>query len=128
MLFNAVFNVILVISRGPVHLYVPSWDSFFQYSAQYSFSNPLAAFPHNYRLIDRLLWERNELCRNDYHQSSERIFGELGRAGRTNDFLISSPELCGLGFLSPFPNKPWFVYTSSRQVFRKHCGKRRNCS
>ena len=39
---------------------------------------PLAAFPQNHRQNNRQQWERNESCRNDYHQSSERILAELG--------------------------------------------------
>ena len=37
MRFNAVFNVLSIISRRPVHLSMLSWSSFNQYSAQYSF-------------------------------------------------------------------------------------------
>ena len=33
-------------------------------------------------------------------------------------------------WVNSFPHKPWFLrfYVSAVQVFRKHCGKRRNCS
>ena len=37
---------------------------------------PLAAFPHNRNYGQRQ--ERNESCRNDYHQSSERILANPG--------------------------------------------------
>ena len=37
MLFNAIFNSISIISQRPVHLFMLSWSSFNQYSAQYSF-------------------------------------------------------------------------------------------
>ena len=37
MVFNALFNSISVISRQPVHLSILYWNSFNQYSAQYSF-------------------------------------------------------------------------------------------
>ena len=37
MVFNTVFNSISFISRLPVHLSMLSWNSFNQYSAQYSF-------------------------------------------------------------------------------------------
>ena len=32
--------------------------------------------PHNHCRNNRQLWEANESCRNDYHQSSKRIFAE----------------------------------------------------
>ena len=35
--YYAVFNIILIISRYPVHLSMLSWGSFDQYSTQYSF-------------------------------------------------------------------------------------------
>ena len=41
-------------------------------------SRPLAAFPHNHCRNNGQRWERNQSCRNDYHQSSERILGEPG--------------------------------------------------
>ena len=37
MVFNAVSNIFSVISRRPLHLSMLSWNSFNQYSAQYSF-------------------------------------------------------------------------------------------
>ena len=37
MVFNAVFNSISAISQRPVHVSMLSWNSFNQYSAQYSF-------------------------------------------------------------------------------------------
>ena len=43
---NAIFNIITVILRWPVHLFILSWRSFDQYSAQYSFQD-IVAFPHN---------------------------------------------------------------------------------
>ena len=39
---------------------------------------PLAAFPHNHCRNNGQQREGNESCRNDYHQSSERIFAEPG--------------------------------------------------
>ena len=39
-------------------------------------SKPLAAFLHNHCQNNRQWWERNESCRNDYHQSLERIWIE----------------------------------------------------
>ena len=37
---------------------------------------PLAAFPYNHGRNNGQQWERNESCRNDYHQSLERISAE----------------------------------------------------
>ena len=45
MVFNVVFNGISVITLQTVHLYMLSWSSFNQYSAQFSFQ---AAFPHDH--------------------------------------------------------------------------------
>ena len=39
-------------------------------------SKPLAAVLHNHCWNNGQQWERNESCRNDYHQSSERILAE----------------------------------------------------
>ena len=55
-------------------------------------SKPLVAFPHNHCRNNGQRWERNESCRNDYHQSSERILGEPG--DRTSESAYSwSPVL-----------------------------------
>ena len=39
-------------------------------------SKPLGAFPYNHCQNNRQRWRRNESCRNDYHQSWERILAE----------------------------------------------------
>ena len=41
-------------------------------------SEPLAAFPHNHCPNNGLSWESNEICSNEYHQSSEKILAEPG--------------------------------------------------
>ena len=41
-------------------------------------SKPLAAFPNNHCQNNGQRWERNGSCRNDYHQSSDRILAEPG--------------------------------------------------
>ena len=41
-------------------------------------SKPLAPFPHNHCRNNRQRRVRNESCRNDYHQSSERILAVSG--------------------------------------------------
>ena len=59
-------------------------------------SMPLAAFPNNYCRNNGQRWDRNESCRNDYHQSSERILVEL--ADQTSNFLFSSLHLYRLSY------------------------------
>ena len=41
-------------------------------------SKPLVAFPRNHCQNNRQRCERNESCRNNYHQSSERILTDPG--------------------------------------------------
>ena len=77
MVFDTIFNHISVTSRQSVHLSIVSWSILT--STPYSIlSKPLAAFSHNHCGNNWQLWERNESCSNDYHQSSERIFAEPG--------------------------------------------------
>ena len=52
-------------------------------------SKPLAAFLHKCCRNNRQLWQRNESCSNDYHQSSERILAKPW--DQTCDLLFSSP-------------------------------------
>ena len=73
-----VFNNILVILQRPVHLPILSWSLFNQYSAQYSFQ-ARGCFPIWPLFKQQIaVREGNEACRNDYHQSSERILAEPG--------------------------------------------------
>ena len=44
---------------------------------------PLAAFPHKHCLNSGQRWKRNESCRNDFHQSSERILAKPGTEPET---------------------------------------------
>ena len=61
-------------------------------------SKPLAAFPHNhYRNIGQR-WQRNESCRNDYHQSLEGILAE--HEDRISDLLFSSHARYQLNYWS----------------------------
>ena len=41
-------------------------------------SKLLAAFPHDHSQNNGQQWDKNKFCRNDYHQSSERILAEPG--------------------------------------------------
>ena len=47
-------------------------------------SKPLAAFLCNHCQNNGQRWERNESSRNDYHQSSKRVFSELGIESATS--------------------------------------------
>ena len=57
-------------------------------------SKALAAFSRNHCGNNRQWRERNESCRNDYHQSLERILAEPG----TSDLLFSSPRSYQLSY------------------------------
>ena len=60
-------------------------------------SKPLAAFPHNHCRNNGQRWERNESCRNDYHQSSERILAEPGIEPATSRSQVGNST--GLSFI-----------------------------
>ena len=51
-------------------------------------SKPLAAFQHNHRQNNGQRWERNESCRNYYHQPLERILAKP--KVQNSDLLFSS--------------------------------------
>ena len=88
MVFNAVFHVISVISLRPVYLYMLFWCSFNQHSEQYSHITIVETTDSGEKGI--------ESCRNDYHQSSERILAEPGN--RTSDLMFSSPVRYGQSY------------------------------
>ena len=73
MVFNAVFNSISVISRWPVHLSMFSWTSYNQYTI---------FLPSHWLLSHITIVEtkdsRNESCRIDRYQSSERTLAGSG--------------------------------------------------
>ena len=72
------FSTILLLYRRGQCTY-PCFPGGLLTSAPHKFlSKPLAAFPHNHCRNKRQRWEGNESCRNDYHQSSERILTEPG--------------------------------------------------
>ena len=73
MVFKVDFNSISEISRHLVLLSI-----FSQSYPNTILFKPLAAFPHNHCRNNGQRWERNESCRNDYHQFSERILAEPG--------------------------------------------------
>ena len=62
-------------SRRPVQLSVHSRSSLNQYSAQYSFQ-ATDCFPVSHCRNNGQRRDRNESCRNDYHQSPEVIVAE----------------------------------------------------
>ena len=97
MVFNTVYNSISVILQRPVHLSILSWVVL-TITPHNVLSKALAAFPHNHCRNNGQQWERNELCRNDCHQSSERIWPCRGSNQRPP--VLESPmvptELWGL--------------------------------
>ena len=62
-------------ANAPIHA-LPEF--FFTSTRQNILSKPLTAFLNNHCWNNGQRWERNESCRNDYHQSSERILAEPG--------------------------------------------------
>ena len=95
MVFNAVFNSTLVISASaPIQ-----FPGVLLTTTPYNIlSKPLAAFPHNQCRNNGQPWEWNESCRNDYHQSLERI-PSTGRSGdQTSDLLFSSLQCYQLSY------------------------------
>ena len=77
MVFKAVFNSISVVSRRQ-WTYPCFPGAILTSTPNNILSKPLAAFPHNHCLNNGQLWESNQSCRNDYHQSLERILAEPG--------------------------------------------------
>ena len=65
-------------------------------------SKSLAAFPHN-RCQNNGQWlERNEFCRNDYHQSTERILAEPGIRPATSCSQVRSATNWAMGLGTRF--------------------------
>ena len=68
------FSTVFQLYHGGQYTYPCfSWSSFHNI-----LSKPLASFPHNHCRNNGQRWKRNDSCRNDYHQSSERILAEPG--------------------------------------------------
>ena len=133
MVFNAVFNSISVISRQPVHLSM--LPRVLLTSTPYNIvSKPLAAFPRNYCLNQEQWWERNESCRNDYHQSSERILTEprIEPATSCSQVRNATGWAMGLGTLPNSKSLQTTIFCLKKMVVssrkgRKHSEKRKNC-
>ena len=66
-------------------------------------SKPLAVFPHNHCRNNGQRWERNESCRNDYHQSSERVLPELGIEPATSCSQVRNATDCAMWLSPPSP-------------------------
>ena len=71
---------------------------------------PLAVFPHNHCWKNRQLWERNESCCNDYHQSLERILAEpeIEALASCSQVLYATNPAMGL--------RPYFLNTWILQI------------
>ena len=82
MVFSTVFNSIAFSTYACfLEILLPSTLHNF-------LSKPLAPFPHNHCRNNGQQWERNESCRNDYHQPSERILAEPGIKPVTSCFQV----------------------------------------
>ena len=106
IVLNAFFNGISVILRCTC----PCLSGVLLTSTLHNIlSKPLAAFPQNHCQKNGQLWQRNESCRNDYHQSLERILAEPGIEPATSWFQVCNATnwAMGLGI--------------------KQCEKRRKC-
>ena len=75
-LFNAVETALksqrstisyITEAGAPIHAFL---ELFLTSTTHNVLSKTLTAFPHNHRQNNGQWWERNESCRNDYHQSS----------------------------------------------------------
>ena len=71
MVFNAIFNIISIISQEPFFPGV-----LINSASDNSLLKPLAAFPHNHDRNNGRRREKNKSCY--YHQSSERMSEEWG--------------------------------------------------
>ena len=94
MVFNAVFNSISVISRRPVHLFLLSWSSFNQYSAQ----NPFHWLLSHITIVETT--DSGESGMNPVtmtHKSLERILAESRIEPATSCSQVHTlpPELWG---------------------------------
>ena len=109
ILFNAVFNNISVISRPPVHLSMLFCSSLTSATHNFLFKS-LGASPHNHCQNNRQRWDRNESCRNDYHQSLERILAEPGIKPATSCSQVRNATdwAVGLGRIRLVCSEPTF--------------------
>ena len=88
LIFGRVFNIVFkgfffsVISLRQVHLPMLSWSTFNQYSAQYFFPATGCSPTQPSSKPWTAVRGRNEYCRNNCHQSSERILAR--QAGGSN--------------------------------------------
>ena len=63
-----------MVASAPIHDFL---EFFNQYPAKYSFQ-ATGCFSTEPLSKQQQQWDRNESCRNDYYQSSERILAEPG--------------------------------------------------
>ena len=68
-------------------------------------------------------------------QKADSKFSKVFYLFYANTFHSDEPKICSCekesiiksSLFNSFPNKPCFSHICSTEVFRKHCGKRRNC-
>ena len=83
-----VFSKLFQLYRGGQYIYLCFPGVILTSTLRTILSKPLAAFPHNHCRNNWQRWQRNESCRNDYHQSSERTLAEPGIKPATSCSLV----------------------------------------
>ena len=72
------FSTVFKLHRGGQCTYPYFYGVLLTSTPHNILSKFLVVFPHNHCRNNAQRWERNESCRNDYHQSSERTLAEPG--------------------------------------------------
>ena len=88
MVFNTIFNNNCIFIQSTHLWYYPG--VLLASTLHIILSEPLAAFPHNHCWNNGQHWEKNESCRNGYHQFLETILAKPGIKPASN-LLFSSP-------------------------------------
>ena len=96
------------LSRRTVHPPMLSWNSFLPVI----YIKPLPGFQHSHCRNNGERWQRNESCRNNYHQSSERILAKPGIEAKTScsQVLCATEWTLGLGVLYVYMSRPRWIY------------------
>ena len=116
------FSTVFQLYRGGQSTY-PCFSRFLLTSSPHNIlSKPLAAFPHNNCRNNGQRWERNESCRNDYRQSSERILVEPGIESATSCSQIRNATdwIMGLGKKRQERSWEWLVDTDPETLMNQN--------
>ena len=76
------------------------------------FSKPIPAFPNNHCRNNGQWWERNEFCRNDYHQPLEKILAKPGIEPATSCSQVRNATNWAMGLSSNVNNVS--IYSTCR--------------